>query len=197
MKQRIDPKPVTSVSLSRRLPQALWLRPAAGLLLAGPAQRGGLDRRGLAAPLCTGLVDRRRRIVRDDVGLGERPARQLPHRRGLLLHHLRDGRVRQGRPDNLPVRLDRAAVSLGRIRRSTKAAGTVGCGAGMAAAVLRPPFTGAGARTWTARTIAPCTRSLAAAISFGAFQRSCVPYAGASGATSRRPVSASKPTAWT
>ncbi|WP_332888261.1 hypothetical protein [Streptomyces carminius] len=47
------------------------------------------------------------------------------------------------------------------------------------------------------RTFAPGARSLAAAISVGALQRSFVPYAGASGAASRRPVSASKPAAWT
>ncbi|WP_189326525.1 hypothetical protein [Streptomyces flaveus] len=46
------------------------------------------------------------------------------------------------------------------------------------------------------RTLAPGTFS-AAAISCGALQRSFVPYADASGATSRRPVSASNATAWT
>nr|WP_187279055.1 hypothetical protein [Streptomyces lavendulae] len=39
------------------------------------------------------------------------------------------------------------------------------------------------------------TAWLAAAMSLGTFQRSFVPTAGASGATSRRPVSASKPAA--
>lgn len=54
---------------------------------------------------------------------------------------------------------------------------------------------GAGARTCRARTFAFGTRSLAAAISFGALQRSYVPTAGASGTMSRRPVSASNATA--
>ncbi|MCZ0999635.1 hypothetical protein O1M63_18450 [Streptomyces mirabilis] len=43
------------------------------------------------------------------------------------------------------------------------------------------------------RTFAAGTVVLAASISFGALQRSFVPYAGASGTTSRRPVSASNP----
>ncbi|XQE77689.1 hypothetical protein ACN24L_01160 [Streptomyces microflavus] len=38
---------------------------------------------------------------------------------------------------------------------------------------------------------------MAAATSFGALQRSCAPAAGRSGTTSRRPISASKATAWT
>ncbi|MFG2858127.1 hypothetical protein ACGFZ9_47455 [Streptomyces mirabilis] len=88
------------------------------------------------------------------------------------------------------MRLDRTAVA---VRRSTGATAAAGRGAGSAAAgsVCRE----AGARTCRARTFASGTFSLAAAISFGALQRSFVPYAGASGATSRRPVSASNPTA--
>ncbi len=58
-------------------------------------------------------------------------------------------------------------------------------------------FTGAGARTCRARTFTAATFSLAAVISFGALQRSCVPAAGRSGTTSRRPISASKATAFT
>lgn len=47
------------------------------------------------------------------------------------------------------------------------------------------------------RTPAWGTRSLAAVISFGAIRRTFVPYAEASGMTSRQPVPASKPTAFT
>ncbi|GGZ18617.1 hypothetical protein GCM10010327_57250 [Streptomyces nitrosporeus] len=50
---------------------------------------------------------------------------------------------------------------------------------------------GAAARTCRARTFAPGAFSLTAAISFGAIQRTFVPYTGASGAMSGRPVSAS------
>ncbi|MGI5484935.1 hypothetical protein [Streptomyces lavendofoliae] len=51
-------------------------------------------------------------------------------------------------------------------------------------------------RTCKARTPASGTCSLAAATTFGAIQRTFVPYVGASGATPRRPVPASHFTTW-
>ncbi|MFI0242275.1 hypothetical protein [Streptomyces sp. NPDC016845] len=81
--------------------------------------------------------------------------------------------------------------------RSTWTAGKAGAAGTKAAAVVGPVFTGAGAKTCRAQTFAPGTLSTAAAISFGALQRSFVPTAGASGKTSRRPVSASNAAACT
>jgi hypothetical protein len=68
-------------------------RPAHGLLCAGPAQGGGLGRRGLAAALYLGRLDRGLRIVRDGLGIRERATAQLAHRGGLPLHRLCDARV--------------------------------------------------------------------------------------------------------
>ncbi|MFJ2875478.1 hypothetical protein [Streptomyces sp. NPDC087298] len=63
------------------------------------------------------------------------------------------------------VRLDSAPVAAAAGRRSTGAAGTVGCGAWSVTATAWPAFMGAGARKCRARTFAFGTVSLAAAIS--------------------------------
>ncbi|CUW25413.1 hypothetical protein TUE45_00123 [Streptomyces reticuli] len=117
--------------------------------------------------------------------------RQLPHRGGLPLHRLRDSWSHPGWPGGLPVCLDRPAVSLG--QRPALPPGGRASPEGWVGGLRGGP----GLWMWTARTFAPCTRSLAASISSGARQRSCVPYAGASGVTSRRPMSASNCTART
>ncbi|MFF3662839.1 hypothetical protein [Streptomyces olivochromogenes] len=59
-----------------------------------------------------------------------------------------------------------------------------------------PVFPAAVNRTSRLRAFAPGTVALVAAISFGALQRNLLPYAGVSGATSKRPASASDATAW-
>ncbi|CAM5512480.1 hypothetical protein SCANM63S_04978 [Streptomyces canarius] len=77
----------------------------------------------------TGHLDRGRRVVRDDVLLGERAPAQLPHLIGLPLHRFGDGRVpRYGRAAWRCASRARRQPSVG-VRRCTGAAGTVG-GAG-------------------------------------------------------------------
>ncbi|MCX4791669.1 hypothetical protein OG369_37965 [Streptomyces sp. NBC_01221] len=96
-----------------RGPLQLRVNPGgSGALGSGPAQGGGLGRRDQEAPLCTDRLDRGRRIIRDDVGLGELPAGQLPHHLVLPFHRFHDGRVHPGRRRDGTIGFESEAVAV-------------------------------------------------------------------------------------